>query len=124
VFASTVLDARVPDPNIFRDPSPLTRNLLTRGVWTGFTNGTELDAFHTGGVAVSRSPFHPIDRHDRPNTSLYVLGIPTEHTRWFTLVGSGRPGPWNEFTRDADAIAADALAQVTTTAVRPIVPVG
>jgi methylaspartate mutase epsilon subunit len=41
---------------------------------------------------------------------MYVLGIPTEHTRWFTQVGSGRPGAWGEFTCDADAIAADALA--------------
>jgi hypothetical protein len=39
-----------------------------------------------------------------------VLGIPTEHTRWFTQVGSGRPQVWTGFTADADAIAADLLA--------------
>jgi methylaspartate mutase epsilon subunit len=112
VGAETLIDARVPNPNVFLDPSPLTRALLRRGIWTGFVNGTGLRAFHTGGVAVTRSPFHPIGHHGRPNTGLYVLGIPTEHTRWFTFVGSGRPGPWNEFTRDADAIARHALHPV------------
>jgi methylaspartate mutase epsilon subunit len=110
VEVDSLIDARTPDPNLFRDPSPLTRNLLARGIWTGFINGSGPDAFHTGGVAVTRSPFHPLDRDGRPDTGLYVLGIPTEHTRWFTLVGSGRPGRWNEFTRDADAIARHALA--------------
>jgi methylaspartate mutase epsilon subunit len=112
VEAHTLIDARVPDPNVHRDPSPLTRNLLARGIWTTFSNGTGPDAFHTGGVAVTRSPFHPVDRQGRPNTDLHVLGIPTEHTRWFTFVGSGRPGPWNEFTRDADAIARATLRPV------------
>lgn len=119
IVAHTLIDARVPDPNIYRDPSPLTRNLLARGIWTAFSNGTDSTAFHTGGVAVTRSPFHPVDRHGRPDTGLFVLGVPTEHTRWFTFVGSGRPGPWNEFTRDADAIACQALYPVTCAAVVP-----
>lgn len=119
VEAHTLIDARVPDPDVRRDPAPLTRNLLARGLWTTFTNGTGPDAFHSGGVAVTRSPFHPVDRNGRPVTDLYVLGIPTEHTRWFTFVGSGRPGPWNEFTRDADAIAGDALRPVADDTARP-----
>ena len=105
----TLIDARTPDPDLFRDRSPLTRNLLARGTWTGFVNGSGPQAFRTTGVAVTRSPFHPIGSHGQVDTGLYVLGVPAEHTRWFTLVGSGRPGPWNEFTRDADAIADHAL---------------
>ncbi len=124
----SLIDARTPDPNVFRDPSALTRNLLARGIWTGFVNGSGPAAFHTGGVAVTRSPFHPRDCDGRPDTGLYVLGIPTEHTRWFTLVGSGRPGPWNEFTRDADAIARHALAAPAVVAAAPelvaSVPIG
>jgi methylaspartate mutase epsilon subunit len=38
------------------------------------------------------------------------LGIPSEGQRWFMQVGSARPGPWTDFTGDADAIARDALA--------------
>ena len=55
------------------------------------------------------SPYHPIRRDGRPERGVYLLGIPSEGDRWFTQVGSGRPGPWGEFTADADAIAADAL---------------
>lgn len=43
---------------------------------------------------------------------LYVLGIPTGHTRWFTQVGSGRPGRWGDFTGDADAVAGHLLASL------------
>lgn len=109
VPADVLIDARIPDPDVKRDPSPLTVNLLRRGVWTEFVNGEGDDAFPTGGVAVTRAPFHPLTADGRPETGLTVLGLPTEHTRWFTLVGSGRPGPWNEFIRDADAVAAAAL---------------
>ncbi|MFD0884795.1 FAD/NAD(P)-binding protein [Streptosporangium algeriense] len=110
VAADVVIDARIPDPHVRRDPSPLTRNLLRRGIWTEFVNGAGEDAFHTGGVRVTHSPFHPVTSEGRPETGIHVLGLPTEHTRWFTLVGSGRPGPWNEFIRDADAIAARVLS--------------
>uniref|UniRef100_UPI003510E622 FAD/NAD(P)-binding protein n=1 Tax=Streptomyces calvus TaxID=67282 RepID=UPI003510E622 len=109
VLADVLIDARIPDPDVRLDPSPLTVNLLRRGLWTEFVNGEGEAAFRTGGVAVTRSPFHPLTAEGRPVTGLTVLGLPTEHTRWFTLVGSGRPGPWNEFIRDADAVAAAAL---------------
>ncbi|NGZ99813.1 hypothetical protein G5V59_04400 [Nocardioides sp. W3-2-3] len=66
----------------------------------------------TGSVAVTGSPFHPVDAAGEAVRSLYVLGIPTEGCRWFMQVGSGRPGPWGSFTRDADAIAGDMLAGV------------
>ncbi|MDO0924679.1 FAD/NAD(P)-binding protein [Streptomyces sp. TG1A-8] len=107
-----LIDARIPNPDVRLDPSPLTVNLLRRGIWTEFVNGEGESAFRTGGVAVTRTPFHPLTAEGQPDTGLIVLGLPTEHTRWFTLVGSGRPGPWNEFIRDADAVAAAALNAV------------
>lgn len=110
IALDTVIDARIPEPNLHRDPSVLAKRLRERGTLTEFVNGEGETAFHTGGVAVTPSPFHPIGRDGVPDTAMYVLGVPTEFTRWFTLVGSGRPGPWNEFVRDADAIAAHALS--------------
>ena len=74
-----------------------------------YVNGSGTGAFDTGGVAVTRAPYHPLDRHGRPDPDTYVLGIPTEHTRWFMQGGSSRPGFWTDFVRDADAIAEDAL---------------
>jgi FAD-NAD(P)-binding len=106
-----VIDARVPDPNLARDRSPLARRLRERGIWTGYVNGEGPEAFATGGVAVTTSPYHPIGRNGLPDAGLYVVGIPTEHTRWFMQVGSNRPGLWGDFVHDGDAIAAHVLKE-------------
>src|SRR5690242_11635180 len=104
-----LLDARMPVPDLDRDTSELSRQLRARGVLTTWTNTSGPRPARTGGVCVTRAPFHPVGENgiDR---ALHVLGIPTEHTRWFTQVGSGRPQVWTGFTADADAIAADLLA--------------
>ncbi|HDX9494934.1 TPA: hypothetical protein ROX80_005822 [Bacillus thuringiensis] len=67
-------------------------------------NGVE---FETGGVNVTTSPFHPIRANGTVAENLYVLGIPTEHIRWFMQSGSSRPHKWIDFMIDADAIATD-----------------
>ncbi|MEH0447982.1 MULTISPECIES: FAD/NAD(P)-binding protein [unclassified Streptomyces] len=115
VLVDTVVDARVPTPDIRLDPHPLTRSLREQGIWTSYVNhGTDGDRFDTGGVAVTGAPFHPVDRTGRPDRGLYVLGIPTEHTRWFMQGGSSRPGFWTDFVQNADAIAADVIASRVT----------
>lgn len=111
-----VVDARVPVPDVRRDPAPLTRALYTRGRWCSYVNRGAGERFDTGGVAVTPDSFHPINAAGNPDPAVFVLGIPTEHTRWFTQVGSGRPGPWGEFTQDADTIAAAVLAGVESRA--------
>jgi methylaspartate mutase epsilon subunit len=104
-----LLDARMPVPDLDRDTSELSRQLRARGVLTTWTNESGPRPTRTGGVAVTRAPFHPVGENGI-DPALHVLGIPTEHTRWFTQVGSGRPQVWTGFTADADAIAADLLA--------------
>lgn len=113
---STLVDARIPSTDIARDPSALTRRLREKGLWTNFVNRHADDQFVTGGVAVTATPYHPIGRDGRPDPGLYVLGIPTEHTRWFMQAGSNRPGFWTDFFTDADAIARDALAAAASPA--------
>ncbi len=110
VAVDTVIDARIPSPDVYRDTAPLTRRLYEQGVLTCYVNGEGAGAFHTGGVAVTRAPYHPVGRDGTADTGLYVLGIPTEHTRWFMQGGSSRPGRWTDFVHDADAIAAHALS--------------
>ncbi|MFE9423839.1 FAD/NAD(P)-binding protein [Kitasatospora sp. NPDC006697] len=117
-----VVDARVPVPDLHGDPAPLTRSLRARGLWTEFVNRDARQSFPTGGVAVTRAPFHPVGRDGRPDTGLYVLGVPSENTRWFTQVGSGRPGSWGDFVGDADAIAEHALAGAHPHQERPGAP--
>ena len=115
-----LLDARMPVPDLDRDTSELSRQLRARGVLTTWTNESGPRPTRTGGVSVTRAPFHPIGEHG-VDRALHVLGIPTEHTRWFTQVGSGRPEVWTGFTADADAVRR-ALARPEVAAV--VVPVG
>ncbi|MGW1965128.1 FAD/NAD(P)-binding protein [Streptomyces sp. NPDC001935] len=115
VPVTTLVDARIPDPDLRRDLSPLTAALRASGTWTPYVNDSGDTRYDTGGVAVTRSPFHPVDRDGGVDEGMYVLGIPTEHTRWFMQVGSSRPGMWSDFVHDADAIAAHALRPVAET---------
>ncbi|GAA1988411.1 FAD/NAD(P)-binding protein [Kitasatospora viridis] len=108
-----LVDARIPAPDIRRDTSPLIRQLRREAVVTDHVNADGAERFETGGLTVTPSPFHPVDGPGRPVPSLYALGIPTEHVRWLTQVGSSRPGPWGEYLADADAIAGDLLAGAT-----------
>ena len=110
-----LLDARMPVPDLDRDTSELSRQLRARGVLTTWTNESGPRPTRTGGVSVTRAPFHPIGENG-VDPALHVLGIPTEHIRWFTQVGSGRPRVWTGFTADADAVAADLLAGPTVPA--------
>ncbi|MER7951724.1 FAD/NAD(P)-binding protein [Streptomyces sp. NPDC096079] len=101
-----LVDARVPGTDLAADRDPLIRGLMVDGEIRTFTNAAEgAGEFATGGLDCTDSPFHPVRADGSVDTSTHVLGIPSEHTRWFTQVGSGRPGPWGSFTRDADAIA-------------------
>ncbi|MGW6420061.1 FAD/NAD(P)-binding protein [Streptomyces sp. NPDC055055] len=105
-----VVDARVPGTDLAADRDPLIRGLMVDGEIRTFTNHAEgAGEFATGGLDCTDAPFHPVRADGSVDTTTHVLGIPSEHTRWFTQVGSGRPGAWGSFTRDADAIAAALL---------------
>ncbi|URN11868.1 hypothetical protein LUW77_08770 [Streptomyces radiopugnans] len=110
--ARVLIDARIPTPHLHRDTSPLVRGLLEDGLVSEYVvdDSVHGERFESGGLAVTRAPFHVVDAGGRVRADLYALGIPTEHTRWFTQVGSSRPGMRTLFYRDADAIAADLLA--------------
>ncbi|MGW1252627.1 FAD/NAD(P)-binding protein [Streptomyces sp. NPDC002535] len=101
-----VVDARVPGTDLTADRDPLIRGLMADGEIRTFTNAHDgAGEFTTGGLDCTDSPYHPVRADGSVDTGTHVLGIPSEFTRWFTQVGSGRPGPWGSFTRDADAIA-------------------
>ncbi|UOF90065.1 FAD/NAD(P)-binding protein [Fodinisporobacter ferrooxydans] len=109
VALNVVIDARIPTTDINRDCSNLTQSLINNGIFIPFVNKNDDIEFETGGVNVTPSPFHPIRANGTIADRLYVLGIPTEHTRWFMQSGSSRPHKWIDFMIDADAIAADIL---------------
>lgn len=118
-----LIDARIPSPDLRRDPSPLTRSLVRRGYWNNFINQGKHGQFVTGGVNVTPGPYHPISADGKCIDGLYVLGLPCEHTRWFMQAGSSRPGFWTDFAQDAHYVAYDALSpaysQVSTALIEP-----
>ncbi|WP_399931097.1 FAD/NAD(P)-binding protein [Streptomyces kanamyceticus] len=123
VLLDAVIDARIPVPDVRVDTSPLTLHLRRRGAIKPYRNhwasGTaEGTAFETGGIAVTPSPYHPLNSIGTADRGICVLGIPTEHTRWFMTMGGRRPGSWSQFDQDADDIAASVLHKH-----RPITPV-
>ena len=98
----TIIDARIPAPDVRADSSEFAQRLLRRGLWSEFVHG---GLFETGGVAVTRSPFHPIGADGQPQRGLHVLGIPSEFSRFFTQVVATGPTAWSEVMRDADDVA-------------------
>ncbi|MFD0902139.1 hypothetical protein [Actinomadura sediminis] len=66
--------------------------------------------FATGGLATTSAPYHVLHADGRPDPDVHALGVVTDGARWFTQVGSGRPGKDSPFHRDADAIAASILS--------------
>lgn len=111
--ASVLIDARIPTPDLGRDTSELTQALLASGVISEYRRTGPLgeDACPTGGLNITRSPFRVIAADGTVHDDLYALGIPTEHTRWFTQVGSGKPGLNTLFKQDAAAIATAMLQE-------------
>ena len=112
ISVKMVIDARLPDPNLREDCSEFTQYLLKNGIYTPFINKEQDLVFETCGVNVTEIPYHPIGKNKSILENVYVLGIPTEYTRWFMQSGSTRPDHWIDFMIDADAIAEAALASV------------
>lgn len=112
--ADVFVDARVPVADIPRSQTPLLRGLVEDGVISEFVNTDPVtgETFATGGMAVTPAPSRVIARNGTADPDIYAIGVATEHTRWFTQVGTGRPRQDSPFCREADAIAADILHSV------------
>jgi hypothetical protein len=114
VFCSDTIDARIRPPDLKRDAGPPTKKRRDAGAWRPHMRAGD-PSFRTGGIDVTEAPYNPIAADGSVERRMYVLGIPTESTRWFMQVGISRPGPWGEFFRDADAIAQAALSEIGLT---------
>ncbi|MFD3678208.1 FAD/NAD(P)-binding protein [Streptomyces sp. NPDC058613] len=120
-IATTLIDARIPTPDLHRDGSTLMTSLVTNGIVSEYfrTGPDTVPPVPTGGLNVTKAPFRAIAADGRVHDGLYALGIPTEHTRWFTQVGSGKPGLNTLFRQDAEAIAQAMLHQRTGATEQP-----
>ncbi|MEU8890410.1 FAD/NAD(P)-binding protein [Streptomyces sp. NPDC048442] len=96
------LDACHPE----RDRSPLTANLLRRGLIRPYTNGT----FKPGGLDIDERG-RPITAANEPLRTAWAVGYPVEGPRFYThaLPRQGMP---SQFSTDADVSVRDMIAHI------------
>ncbi|MFJ1645483.1 FAD/NAD(P)-binding protein [Streptomyces sp. NPDC088258] len=100
VRATTLVEARLPEPDLRRSCDPLLSRLLK----TGQCRPHVLDGYETGGLDVTHRPYHLIDRQGRPHERRFAIGVPTEGVHWVTAAGA-RPGVDSVMLSDTDAVA-------------------
>lgn len=104
VRATTLVEARLPEPDLRRT----TDELLGRLLRTGQARPHTVDGYETGGVDVTPRPYHLMDRQGRGHARRFAFGVPTEGVHWVTAAGA-RPGVDSVTLADADAVARAAL---------------
>ncbi|MFF4233746.1 FAD/NAD(P)-binding protein [Streptomyces sp. NPDC001820] len=109
VTATTLIEARLPDPDLRRTRDELLGRLLKAGQCRPHT----IDGYETGGLDVTQRPYRLINRQGRPNFRRFAIGVPTEGVHWVTAAGA-RPGVDSVALSDADAVARAALRTLGT----------
>ncbi|MFE6338315.1 FAD/NAD(P)-binding protein [Streptomyces sp. NPDC057798] len=104
VRVTTLVEARLPEPDLRRTADELLARLLKTGQCRPHT----VDGYETGGLDVTERPYHLMDRQGRPHARRFALGVPTEGVHWVTAAGA-RPGVDSVTLSDADAVARAAL---------------
>ncbi|KAK2596065.1 hypothetical protein N8I77_013573 [Diaporthe amygdali] len=104
---TTLVEARVPSPNLTHTADELLSYLLRTGQCRPHT----LDGYDTGGLDVTKSPHHVVDAGGHPHPRRFAVGVPTEGVHWVTTV-TIRPGVNSTTVRANDAMARAALRVV------------
>ncbi|KAL2280865.1 hypothetical protein FJTKL_12177 [Diaporthe vaccinii] len=104
VRVTTLIEARLAEPNLARTADELLSHLLRTSQCRAHT----LDGYDTGGLDVTESPYHIIDAWGRPHARRFAVGVPTEGVHWVTAAGV-RPGVNSVTLQDNDAMARAAL---------------
>ncbi|WP_079125150.1 FAD/NAD(P)-binding protein [Streptomyces lushanensis] len=100
VLATTLVEARLPEPDLRRSCDPLLSRLLK----TGQCRPHRVGGYETGGLDVTRRPYHLVDRQGEFHPRRFALGVPTEGVHWVTAAGA-RPGVDSVMLSDTDAVA-------------------
>ncbi|MGW0596892.1 FAD/NAD(P)-binding protein [Streptomyces sp. NPDC002776] len=117
VRVTTLVEARLPEPDLRRTADDLLARLLKTGQCRPHT----VDGYETGGLDVTARPYHLIDRQDHAHARRFAFGVPTEGVHWVTAAGA-RPGVDSVTLSDADAVARAALRTAATEAAPPATP--
>ncbi|MFE2096867.1 FAD/NAD(P)-binding protein [Streptomyces sp. PTD9-10] len=100
VRVTTLIEARLPEPDLRRTSDELLAGLLASGACRPHI----VDGYETGGLDVTRRPYRLIDRQNQVHARRFALGVPTEGVHWVTAAGA-RPGVDSVTLSDADAVA-------------------
>lgn len=111
VRVTTLIEARLAEPNLSRTADELLSHLLRTSQCRAHT----LDGYDTGGLDVTEAPYHIIDAWGRPHARRFAVGVPTEGVHWVTAAGI-RPGVNSVTLQDNDAMAIAALRVVASEA--------
>ncbi|MEV0051714.1 FAD/NAD(P)-binding protein [Saccharopolyspora shandongensis] len=109
VPVTTLIEARLPEPDLGRSADPLLSWLRRTGQCVAYRIADPDGAFRTGGLAVTRRPYHLIDAAGRPHPRRFAFGVPTEAVHWVTAAGA-RPGVNSVSLADADSVARACLS--------------
>ncbi|MFF4754028.1 FAD/NAD(P)-binding protein [Streptomyces sp. NPDC002514] len=100
VRVTTLIEARLPEPDLRRTADELLARLLR----TGDCRPHTVDGYQTGGLDVTGRPYRLRDRRGTPHPRRFAFGVPTEGVHWVTAAGA-RPGVDSVTLSDADAVA-------------------
>ncbi|MFF8843942.1 FAD/NAD(P)-binding protein [Streptomyces sp. NPDC015127] len=104
VTCTTLIEARLPEPDLRRTDDELLGRLLK----TGQCRPHAIDGYETGGLDVTPRPYRLVNRRGRAHPRRFAFGVPTEGVHWVTAAGA-RPGVDSVTLSDADAVARAAL---------------
>ncbi|MEU6254115.1 FAD/NAD(P)-binding protein [Streptomyces sp. NPDC047043] len=113
VRVTTLIEARLPEPDLRRTADELLARLLKTGQCRPHT----VDGYETGGLDVTERPYRLKDRQGRAHPRRFAFGVPTEGVHWVTAAGA-RPGVDSVTLSDADAVAR-ALLRATAAETEP-----
>nr|WSY55271.1 FAD/NAD(P)-binding protein [Streptomyces sp. NBC_00886] len=108
VRVTTLMEARLPEPDLRRTADELLGRLLK----TGRCRPHTVDGYETGGLDVTPRPYRLINRQGRAHARRFAFGVPTEGVHWVTAAGA-RPGVDSVTLSDADAVARAVLRATT-----------
>ncbi|MEU6058043.1 FAD/NAD(P)-binding protein [Streptomyces sp. NPDC047097] len=109
VTATTLIEARLPEPDLRLTGDELLAALLR----DGGCRTHRVDGHDTGGLDVTPPPYRLVDATGRAHPRRFALGVPTEGVHWVTAAGA-RPGVGSVTLSDADAVARAALSTLHT----------
>ncbi|UED88595.1 FAD/NAD(P)-binding protein [Streptomyces profundus] len=104
VRATTLVEARIAEPDLRRSTNPLLRHLLATGQCRPYRIPDGAGAYESGGLDVTARPYRVVDASGVPHARRFAYGVPTEYVHWATAAGI-RPGVGSVILEDADAIA-------------------